>query len=241
MADLTQLPRFYKPDLQQGEGILDGTEAHHCLHVLRMKAGDKIVLTDGLGHLAAATIVHAGKKEVQFRTGEWIHAAGPEPGIHIAIAPTKGNDRFEWFLEKATEMGVAAITPLLCQHGERARFKPDRWEKILVAAMKQCQRDYLPELHEATTFQAFLNSKLPEQTFMAHRGSEEDVPPHLADVLNGTEEAVVMIGPEGDFSQQELALATSKNIRMVSLGSRRLRTETAGLSAVATYATLSKR
>lgn len=220
--------------------ILDPDESHHIARVMRMKSGDQINLTDGRGNLTKADIAVIGKKDVIIITGNiekgWDQI--PEK-LTIAVAPTKNADRLEWFVEKATEIGIKKIIPLICEHSERTQLRIDRLKKIAVSAMKQSTRTILPEISEPVKFADLLKNVFPEQRFIAY--AEEQQPDHIADLYQSDIETIVLIGPEGDFSKNELILAAEAQFKCVSLGNARLRTETAALHVCSLIKTLQSR
>ena len=204
-------------------------ESLHLTKVLRKKPGDVIQITNGFGWLFHAEITSNHSKNC---TAKIVSAKYYEPrpySIHLAVAPTKMNDRFEWFLEKATEIGVTSITPLLCENSERRVIKTDRFEKILIAAMKQSLQYYLPELKPMVTIDEFLQQTPTHPCFIAH--CEDSQKQSLKSVYQVGNNATVLIGPEGDFSVKEIEMALKNNYLPVSLGSTRLRTETAAIVA----------
>ena len=222
---------FFTKKIENGFAYFDEEEGRHLVTVLRRKVGDRLQLTDGRGFYYEAEIAETGKKLVLARILETT-AASPEAisPLHLAIAPTKQIERIEWLLEKATEIGVGEITMLHCQRSERDTVRLDRLEKVLVSAMKQSLRAHLPQLHPLTRFQQFVNTVRAEQKFIAWCA---DAPlPHLKTVLQPGKSTVVLIGPEGDFSPEEVRLAEANGFTGVGLGAARLRTETAGLLAV---------
>lgn len=222
---------FYLPELAEGGIALSDAERKHCTQVLRHQEGDTIRLVDGKGHAAEARITGVDKRMLHLHIGAVRREArDPAVCLHLAIAPPKNTTRFEWLLEKATEIGVRRITPLVSQRSERRKGRFDRWEKVLVAAMKQSGRSWLPELAEATPLSALLESAEEHGRYIAHCGEGRRVP--LWQALVPKMDAVVCIGPEGDFSAQELAQAKAAHFVPVSLGDARLRTETAGLVAL---------
>lgn len=220
---------FYQPAIQQGVYHLDPTESKHCTKVLRKKAGDKINITDGKGFLYAAAITVADPIECRFEIQEKKTEPAKSFIIHIAISPTKHSDRFEWFVEKAVELGVDRITVMMCEHTEHSHLKIERLEKIAISAMKQSFRFTLPKIEGSIDFKTVVNEAEAESKYIAHVDSNN--PEHLKTAARRDSDTIVLIGPEGDFSPQEIALALRKNFRKVSLGSNRLRTETAGLAA----------
>lgn len=221
---------FFEENLENALIELSPEESRHCAKVLRLKAGDVVGFVDGKGTFAQAELMEVSPKSVSATiTRRQLHAER-NFRIHMAVAPTKNIDRFEWFLEKATECGVEAITPLICAQSERTVVKPDRLQKIMLAAMKQSQRTFLPLLHEAVRFRDFL-AKLPatDQLLIAHCDEGEKNP--LREVYQPGRNVVMLVGPEGDFQPQEVQWALEKGGVPVSLGQARLRTETAALVA----------
>ena len=212
--------------------ILQGDDARHCSKVLRKNAGDEIEVIDGSGTLFHCSIVSIAKNEVYARVVSRSESFGAVPyHLHLAVAPTKNVDRFEWLLEKATEMGVTSITPILTANAERTRLREDRLQRILVAAAKQSYKGKLPELNPLIRFSDFLQVKHSGLNLIAHCNDTERKP--LAAALETGKPITVCIGPEGDFSPEEVEAATAVGLQPVSLGNSRLRTETAGLVAVA--------
>lgn len=220
---------FYTPDilttpeLPQEEGI-------HCIKVLRKKEGDEILLTDGKGFFYDATIIQANPKHCIVEITNTIEQAKAwNFNLQIAFAPTKNMDRIEWFAEKATEIGIDRFTPILCQHSERKEIKNQRIEKILVSAMKQSQKALLPQLDDMIPFSSFISQPFEGQKYIAHcYNGEKNL---LKDLYMKGENALILIGPEGDFSEQEVEEAIKKGFQPISLGESRLRTETAALAA----------
>lgn len=225
---------FYCPKIENGFAQLDEEESRHLLSVLRRKVGDRLQLTDGQGFFYEAEISETGKRHALARIISKKAAPPERPArLHIALAPTKQIERFEWFLEKAVEIGVDEITPLLCQRSERDTIRTDRLEKILISAMKQSLRARLPKLNELTRFQKFATIAAEAQKRIAWCSG---VPlPHLKTTLSADQNTVIAIGPEGDFSPEEVALALQNGFTEVSLGAARLRTETAGVLAVSVF------
>jgi 16S rRNA (uracil1498-N3)-methyltransferase len=225
---------FYAPDIENGFIRLDEEESRHLISVLRRKVGDRLQCTDGKGMFYEAEIAETGKRHALARILSQTPAA-PERSarLHLAIAPTKQIERYEWFLEKAVEIGVDEITPLLCQRSERDTIRPDRLEKILVSAMKQSLRARLPSLNPMTPFKKFVSAATEPQKRLAW--CADDPLPHLKTTLSPTVATLIAIGPEGDFSPEEVALAVQNGFEGVSLGAARLRTETAGVLAVSVF------
>lgn len=228
--------RFFAPDIA-ATLTLPEEESRHCVRVLRLVEGDEIEVIDGAGTLynCRITMSHAKHCGVEIISQE---ACKPHWGskIMIAVAPTKNLDRIEWMAEKCTEMGVDRITPLLCRHSERKVLKTERLHKILVAAMKQSLKAQLPQLDELMPIEDFLAEESDAQRFIAY--CDESLPrderKSLAQVYDPSRDAVVLIGPEGDFDPQEVDAALKAGFVPVTLGESRLRTETAALMAVAT-------
>ncbi len=209
---------------------LSGDEAAH-LKVLRMKPGDKLLVTDGLGNLASAVVEESGAKSNTLRITEVKTTVHPNHYIHIAVAPTKNIARFEWFLEKATEMGIDEITPFFSEHSERVNLRTDRLNKVIISAMKQSLKTFIPKLNEPTSLKAFLNDHPAGNNNFIAWLDKEGMQQHLKAACLSNLPATVLVGPEGDFSQAEVKMAMAKGFKPVSLGSSRLRTETAALAA----------
>lgn len=225
---------FFAPDLSSSEFYLPEEETHHFIHVLRFSQGKQIEVTDGMGTRALCEAIQVSKKQVLLNVLEKEIFPAPQRRLHVAIAPTKNIDRFEWFVEKATELGIAEITPLICRHSERKTLKLERIQKLVVSAARQSQHYFFPVVNSEVSFEKFLESmnENSDSTFIAHcEESEKQEARELASITN----AVVLIGPEGDFSQDEIENALKKGFKALSLGNSRLRTETAGLKAVAAF------
>lgn len=222
---------FYNPDIQTADSTFtfDKEESRHIVKVLRKKEGDKIQITNGKGSLFTSEIIFASEKKCEVRiTDETVYERAPYY-LHLAVAPTKMNDRYEWFLEKATEIGISEITPIICEHSERTAFKADRFEKILQSAMKQSLQFYLPKLNEPVAYNTFVKQQHDGQLFIAH--CEETDKKLLKTELQPKQKVTILIGPEGDFSTKEIELALAQKYVPVSLGNTRLRTETAAVVA----------
>ena len=223
---------FYCPELLNDATFLSNEESSHCFKVLRMRVGDHIHLIDGVGGFYEAEITIASQKKVIFNViKKWNQAKKPY-SLHIAIAPTKNNDRFEWFLEKVTEIGIDEVTPLICDHSERKIIKNERLEKIILSAAKQSLKSKLPKLNKVTSFKDFMDKTHSIHSFIAHCLPCKKKT--LKNVVNS--DSTILIGPEGDFSILEVELALKNNFIPVSLGHSRLRTETAGVIACHTIA-----
>ena len=220
---------FYTPDIASNLELPE-EEAGHCLRVLRLSIGDEIMLTDGKGCFYKAVISAASGKRCQVKVTETIpQEKGWNGWLHIAMAPTKNMDRTEWFAEKATEIGFDELTFLNCRFSERKVIKTERIEKILVSAIKQSLKARLPKLNEMIEFDQFIRQEFKGQKFIAH--CYEGEKPLLKNVLKPGEDALVLIGPEGDFSEEEVKKAIERGFVPISLGKSRLRTETAALVA----------
>ena len=221
---------FYAPDILT-DPELPEEEAGHCLRVLRLREGDEIVLTDGKGSFYRAVISAASGKRCQVKVTQTI-AQSPlwEGHLHLAMAPTKNMDRVEWLAEKATEIGLDELSFLNCHFSERKVIKTERVEKIVVSAMKQSLKARKPVVNGMVDFSRFMDREFTGQKFICH--CHEGEKPLLKDVFQRGEEAVVLVGPEGDFSPEEVQMAEEHGFKSVSLGKSRLRTETAALVAV---------
>lgn len=222
---------FYNPEIQPNASsfIFDKEESRHIVKVLRKTEGSTIHISNGSGYLFTSEIIFASEKKCEVKiVKEEFHEPTPY-SLHLAVAPTKLNDRYEWFLEKATEIGISEITPIICEHSERINFKADRFEKILQSAMKQSLQYYMPKLNEPVAFNTFVAEPREGQLFIAH--CEETEKRLLKNTLEPKKEVTILIGPEGDFSTKEITIALEKNYVPVSLGNTRLRTETAAIVA----------
>ena len=204
-------------------------ESKHIVKVLRKKVGDTMHITNGLGWLFSAEIISNNIKNCVVEITAKQTQEQPKYHLHLAVAPTKMNDRYEWFLEKATEIGIQEITPIICDHSERKFIKQERFEKILQSAMKQSLSCYLPKLNEAITFKDFIKQDYIGDLFIAH--CEETNRKSLKQVLKQNKKTTILIGPEGDFSVKEIEIAIVNTFIPVTLGETRLRTETAAIVA----------
>lgn len=221
---------FYTPDIESVKELPE-EESQHCIKVLRLSEGNEIMLTDGKGTFYKAIITLAHHKRCGIKIVEKNRVPNPWPvKIHIAIAPTKNMDRIEWFSEKCTEIGIDAITLLKCRFSERKEVKTERIEKILVSAMKQSLKATLPQLNSMTAFKEFVSRPFEGQKFIAHCYDENDKFLLKQKYIPGNN-ALILIGPEGDFSPEEVKLALENGFLPISLGESRLRTETAGVVA----------
>ncbi len=227
-----ELREFYVPGFTTSSDSLPPGETKHITRVLRMKIGDRFEVVDGKGNRYLTAIKSLEGKNCLVSVIERTH----EPlqflhRLHLAIAPTKQIDRLEWFLEKATEIGVQEFTPIWCSNSERKKVKTERLEKILVSAMKQSKQAYLPIINEPCDFKSFVNTYDAHEKYIAHcyQGDKK----HLKHTYKGGD-VIILIGPEGDFTENEVQLAMENKYNPVSLGQTRLRTETAGLVACQT-------
>ncbi len=220
---------FYNPEIteESSQIVFSKEESKHIVKVLRKQVGDKLQITNGKGWLfnaeisipnikkCIATIVSKEKQQQRLIK------------LHVAVAPTKMNDRYEWFLEKATEIGIETITPIICDHSERKIIKPERFEKILQSAMKQSLNCYLPKLNDPIPFKEFIKQDFSGQRFIAH--CEETKRKSFKSELTANHDVTILIGPEGDFSVKEIEIAIANKFIPVTLGETRLRTETAAI------------
>jgi 16S rRNA (uracil1498-N3)-methyltransferase len=220
---------FYQPGIQEDINYLDAEESRHAVRVLRMIEGDKLTLTDGKGFFYFAKITKVDSKKCQFEILNKKEILKKNFHIHIAIAPTKNADRIEWFVEKAIEIGIDEISFILCRNSERKVINMERVEKIAVSALKQSQQALLPKLNELVPFKKILEVK-SDQKFIGFVDSNN--PLHLKALAQPNKKYLMLIGPEGDFSKEELELAIQNGFEKISLGINRLRTETAGLVAI---------
>ena len=222
---------FYSPNINQNTSqfTFEREESKHIVKVLRKKIGDALYITNGKGWLFTAeiSVPNINKCATQIISKEL--QPKREYNLHLAVAPTKMNDRYEWFLEKATEIGIDSITPIICDHSERKVIKPGRCERILQSAMKQSLSCYLPKLNEAISFQDFVKQDFESDLFIAH--CEETDKNSLKQLLKPNTDITILIGPEGDFSVKEIVKALENNFIPVTLGKTRLRTETAAIVA----------
>ena len=224
---------FLAEEWSELEGRLSAEDSHHALRVLRLQVGKAISVSPGDGRVFSAEIIASPDKSCRFKVGPLLRTE-KRPQVSIAIAPTKSNDRFEWFLEKATEFGVADIYPVICSHSERKIYKTDRGRKVIKAAFKQSKKGFMPELHPTLNLKDFLKQVEVRNKYIAHLNDGKSLS------LNEVEfnaEGVFLIGPEGDFRPEEVEEALSAGYQALSLGSEVLRTETAGvqISALANW------
>ncbi|WKK65206.1 16S rRNA (uracil(1498)-N(3))-methyltransferase [Lutimonas zeaxanthinifaciens] len=232
---------FFNPDISSSEEFISFTkeESRHIVKVLRKKPGDLLKITNGKGGLFSVEIEQAYDKKCTGRILNYEEKPKEWPYyLHIAIAPTKLNDRMEWFLEKATEIGIDEITPVICDRSERKQVKQERMEKVIISAMKQSLKFRMPFLNPVIGFSEFLKSADWDLGLIAH--CEDGDKTSLKNFLPFKKRILIMIGPEGDFSTREIEEAMKTNLKPVSLGKSRLRTETAGIVACHTVSVLNE-
>ena len=222
---------FYSPDITPPLYTLSEEESGHCVRVLRLKEGDSLHITDGKGTLYRAEVEDAHPKRCTIRIVEEHREWEKRPySLTVAVAPTKNIDRIEWFVEKATECGIDRIVPILCDHSERKVIKGERLEKIAISAMKQSLKAYLPTIAPLTPIRTLLEEPFDGVRLIAH--CEEDMERiFMGELIGKGDNVMVLIGPEGDFSKEEIEAARKAGFREVTLGKERLRTETAALAA----------
>jgi 16S rRNA (uracil1498-N3)-methyltransferase len=222
---------FYNSGLESSQKsfTFDKEESAHIVKVLRKQVGDILYVTNGLGFLFKTEIHIASANKCVVTILSFEKKEAPNYSVHLAVAPTKMNERFEWFLEKATEIGCSEITPIFCDHSERKIIKLERFEKVVVAAMKQSLHTFVPKLNDAIAFTDFIKLPFNGQKFIAH--CEETKKQSLKELVQPQANVLILIGPEGDFSPKEIELALQNNFIPVSLGKTRLRTETAAIVA----------
>ncbi|MEE2953684.1 MAG: 16S rRNA (uracil(1498)-N(3))-methyltransferase [Bacteroidota bacterium] len=222
---------FYSKHIAK-EITLNNLESHHAIKVLRLKKASSLNLTDGNGYLYTGRIVDPNSRRCKIDIIKRIKKNKIHNYyLHIGISPTKNIDRFEWFLEKATEIGVDQITPIITKHSERKTIKEERCEKIIISAMKQSLKFYQPKLNPICNFKDFVEKIVSKNKYIAHCHKSQKRP--LKNISN-SEDSIIIIGPEGDFSKDEIKMALKYKYKAVSLGNNRLRTETAGIVATHT-------
>lgn len=220
---------FYSTEISSAQCILSDDEAQHCVKVLRQKIGDEIEVLDGKGKKFLCRIVEIKRNEVRaeiFKTQEQKQTYS----LHLAVAPMKQHEKLEWLIEKATEIGITEFTPLICVHSERKTIKKKRLERIAVSAMKQSLRFFLPKINQEISFLDFISSVKASQKRIAYCG--EEFSKIEISQINPSNDSLICIGPEGDFTKEEVEESLTKNFQCVSLGENRLRSETAALVAV---------
>jgi 16S rRNA (uracil1498-N3)-methyltransferase len=228
---------FYHPDIAENDKqiIFPSEESKHIVKVLRKKEGDTLNVTNGKGLIFKTEVILVTPRQCVVKIIEVEKEAAPPYYLHMAVAPTKMNDRYEWFLEKATEIGIREITPIICDHSERKVIKLNRYERVLQSAMKQSLHLTIPKLNEPISASEFIKQIDTDNKFIAHC-EEGEQKKSLKSMLKPGKTYTILIGPEGDFSREEIALALEHNWIPVSLGESRLRTETAAIVACHTAA-----
>lgn len=230
---------FYAPEITIPRYTLPEEESKHCLRVLRMELGDELHLTDGRGTMYRCKVVDANAKRCTVEVVERIDNYEPLPyRLTMAVAPTKNIDRFEWFLEKATEVGVTEIYPIECDHSERRQIKLDREQKVITAAVKQSLKAYHPTLHPLTDLRTILAMEFEGEKYIAHCNDSLGEREYLGNLVKKGGNALILIGPEGDFSPEEITFALRNGFKPITLGNQRLRTETAAVVATVITATI---
>jgi 16S rRNA (uracil1498-N3)-methyltransferase len=229
------IPYFYEPSIQadKAQFVLGEISSKHCVQVLRMKTGDALKLTDGKGSLYFANLLSEDRKQAVVQIHQVTKSAAPICSLSIGIAMLKNSDRYEWMLEKVTELGVTNIYPLTSKRTEQQRFRLDRYQQILVAAMLQSEQTWLPKLHQPQDVIELIKLADNQEKIIAH--CEDDRKTSILQ-LAITTDSLILIGPEGDFTKDEIAEALSHQFLPVTLGNTRLRTETAGIVAIALLA-----
>ncbi len=221
---------FYSENISQGYCVFPEIESRHAVKVLRKVTGDQVFFIDGKGGYYEGVIQDPHPKRCLVKIiNSKMEYGKRNYSLHIAIAPTKNIDRFEWFLEKSTEIGIDRITPILSFHSERKQIKPDRLNRVITAAMKQSLKAYHPQLEEITSFKEFISREVTGDLFIAHCQSDNLV--SIGSVLKPRKNITILIGPEGDFNKEEILMAEKNGYKEISLGNSRLRTETAAIVA----------
>lgn len=234
---MAHLPFFYQDTvLQKGASLsLNEETAKHVVQVLRKKIGDQIIINNGQGDSALVSLTDVAKKKCSVQISEVQHHPKPLFGLHLCVAFTKNTSRNEWLLEKACELGVMSITPIISQRTEREKYREDRWQNILISAMMQSQQYYLPSLHPASKLENILEAhSATDQKLIAHCEADFERTT-IATAIQSQKNTVILIGPEGDFSPEEIQLSMQKGFKGISLCSQRLRTETAAMTVCAYF------
>jgi 16S rRNA (uracil1498-N3)-methyltransferase len=220
---------FYQPLISEGIHHLDDEESRHCIKVLRKNSGDLIHITDGKGFFYDALISNADFRKCAFTIQKTIPAPPKNFRVHVAVSPTKNADRIEWFVEKATEFGIDEISLVECENTERTFTKVERLKKVAVSAMKQSLKANVPVINDLEKFNIVISASADAGKFIAYVDASN--PLNLQTAVRKNETTIVLIGPEGDFSKEEIELAIGKGFAKVNLGPSRLRTETAAVAA----------
>lgn len=225
---------FYTPEIDNETSFtLSESESKHAIRVLRLKIGDKLTLVNGSGTFFDATIINDNPKRCEVEITNTTKENINKPNLHIAIAPTKNNDRTEWFIEKCTEIGITQISPILCKHSERKKIKEERFVKTAVSAMKQSLKATVPIVSDLSPFNKFITEPFDGKKYIAHCYSENQQ--HYKELYQKGDNCLILIGPEGDFSTDEVKLAIENGFEPITFGTSRLRTETAGVVACTTF------
>ena len=232
---------FYSSDIIPPIHTLNEEESKHCVRVLRLGVGDMLHITDGKGNLYHCRIVEAHQHHCTVEVVETFAEYEKLPySLTMAVAPTKNIDRYEWFLEKATEIGVSRFIPIECDHSERRTIKYDREERVITSAVKQSLKAYHPILHPMTRFKDVVSMPFEGQKFIAHCNDAMGERDYLGKLLKKGGNTLILIGPEGDFSEEEINFALENGFKAISLGKERLRTETAAVVATVVTSTINK-
>jgi 16S rRNA (uracil1498-N3)-methyltransferase len=222
---------FYSTNISGDIANFDKDESGHVIRVLRMRSGDSLTFTDGLGNMYEGVITGDDPKMMQVKISSFTQNYGQRPyRLHMAVSPLKNHDRFEWFIEKAVEMGIDEITPVICSRTEKTGIKKDRLQKLILSAMKQSVKARLPILNETVSFSDFISGNHPGEKIIAHC-IPEIRRVALTEKIEPGKDIVILIGPEGDFTSNEVRMAEQAGFTSVHIGTSRLRTETAGISA----------
>ena len=229
---------FYAPEISFPRYTLPEEESKHCVRVLRMGVGDELHITDGRGMLHRCKVVDDNAKRCVVEIVESTQAEPLPYHLVMAVAPTKNIDRYEWFLEKATEVGVGEIYPIESEHSERRQIKHERELKVITSAVKQSLKMYHPTLHELTPFKQVVAMPFEGEKYIAHCNSTLGERPYLGKLLKKGGRMLILIGPEGDFSPEEITFAVQNGFKPISLGDQRLRTETAAVAATMIVSTI---
>jgi len=225
---------FYTPNINnESTYTLVESESKHAIRVLRLKNNDTITLVNGTGNFYDAIIIDDNPKKCEVSILKTRKEKSLNPNLHIAIAPTKNNDRTEWFIEKCTEIGLTKITPIICKHSERKKIKRERFVKTAISAIKQSLKATLPIIEELTPFKDIINKPFDGKKYIAHCYSQNQK--HFKSTYQVGENSLILIGPEGDFSEDEVTLAIENGFEPITFGESRLRTETAGVVACTTF------
>ena len=232
---------FYAPEITLPQYTLPEEESKHCIRVLRMRVGDELHLTDGKGNMYRCKVVSDNVKhcvvEVVETTAEYEKMSYR---LVMAVAPTKNIDRFEWFLEKATEVGISEVYPIISEHSERREIKHERELKVITSAVKQSLKAYHPTLHQLTSFKELVRMPFEGDKFIAHCNASLGERPYLGSLITKGRDTLILIGPEGDFSKEEIIFAIDNGFKPITLGRERLRTETAAVVATVVVSTINK-